>query len=141
MATAPHQRSGDVAVSEELVAPVGSDVELCYQTFGSPDDDPLLLVMGLGGPMNWWDTELCRRLAQAGFFVIRYDNRDTGRSTKVRARVRRTQLVRAFTTGRARAPYSLDDMAGDGLALLDHLGVEAAHVAGSRRRRGIRGSR
>ena len=106
MASAPHQRSGDVAVSEELVAPVGSDVELCYQTFGSPDDDPLLLVMGLGGPMNWWDTELCRRLAQAGFFVIRYDNRDTGRSSRMPTRVRRHQLVGAFAGAPTRAPYS-----------------------------------
>ena len=69
--------------SEELFAPVGRGVELCYQTFGDPDDDPLLLVMGLGGPMTWWDPELCRMLAGRGFYVIRYDNRDTGRSTKV----------------------------------------------------------
>ena len=48
-----------VAVSEELFAPVGRGIELCYQTFGDPDDDPLLLVMGLGGPMTWWDPELC----------------------------------------------------------------------------------
>ena len=109
-------------VSEELVAPVGSDVELCYQTFGSPDDDPLLLVMGLGGPMNWWDTELCRMLAQAGFFVIRYDNRDTGRSSRMPTRVRGTSwscLRRAPT----RVPYSISDLAGDAVALLDHLGL------------------
>ena len=58
-------------------------VELCYQTFGDPDDEPLLLVMGLGGPMTWWDPDLCRMLAERGFYVIRYDNRDTGRSTEV----------------------------------------------------------
>jgi pimeloyl-ACP methyl ester carboxylesterase len=120
----------DVPASAELFAPVSPGIELCYQTFGSPDDDPLLLVMGLGGPMTWWDTDLCERLARAGFFVIRYDNRDTGRSTKVRARVRRSQLLRAFATGRARAPYTLDDMARDGLGLLDHLGIGSAHVAG-----------
>ena len=77
-------------------------IELCYQTFGDPDDDPLLLVMGLGGPMTWWDTDLCERLARAGFFVIRYDNRDTGRSTRSAPGSRRAQLVRAFA-GRARA--------------------------------------
>lgn len=126
----PDQPLGEVRVSDELFAPVSPGIELCYQTFGSPDDDPLLLVMGLGGPMTWWDTDLCERLARAGFFVIRYDNRDTGRSTKVRARVGRAQLLRAFTTGRARTPYSLDDLAGDGLALLDHLGLAAAHVVG-----------
>ena len=76
-------------VSDELVAPVGNEVELCYQTFGDPADEPLLLVMGLGGPMTWWDTELCVMLADAGFYVVRYDNRDTGRSTRIRARVKR----------------------------------------------------
>ena len=76
----------EVTVSGELFAPGSAGVELCYQTFGSPDDDPLLLVMGLGGPMTWWDPELCRMLAERGFYVIRYDNRDTGRSTKVGGR-------------------------------------------------------
>ena len=130
MSSAPHQPSGDVAVSEELAAPVGSEVELCYQTLGSPDDDPLLLVMGLGGPMNWWDTGLCCRLAQAGFFVIRYDNRDTGRSSRMPTRVRRHQLLGAFAGAPTRAPYSISDMAGDAVALLDHLDVDAAHVVG-----------
>ena len=117
-------------VSDELFAPVGNEVELCYQTFGDPEDEPLLLVMGLGGPMTWWDTELCLMLADAGFYVVRYDNRDTGRSTRIRARVTRGQLVRAFGGGKARAPYSMSDLAGDAVALMDHLGLESAHVAG-----------
>jgi len=75
-----------VAVSEELFAPVAPGVELCYQTFGSPDGDPLVLVMGLGGPMNWWDPELCTMLAEAGFHVVRFDNRDTGRSSRLEGR-------------------------------------------------------
>ena len=119
-----------VTASEELFAPVSPSVEICYQTFGSPTSDPLLLVMGLGGPMIWWDDDFCSRLAQAGFHVIRYDNRDTGRSSRMSQRVTRAQLVKAFSTGRAKADYSLSDMAGDGLALLDHLGIEAAHVVG-----------
>ena len=131
MSSARSRPSAGIVVSDELVAPVGNDVELCYQTFGSPDDDPLLLVMGLGGPMNWWDTELCCRLAQAGFFVIRYDNRDTGRSSRIPARVRRNQLVRAFAGAPARAPYSISDLGGDAVALLDHLGLDAAHVVGA----------
>ncbi|MDN5896945.1 MAG: alpha/beta hydrolase, partial [Nocardioides sp.] len=57
-------------VSEELFAPVSAGVELCYQTFGDPSDEPLLLVMGLGGPMNWWDPGFCELLAEKGFFVI-----------------------------------------------------------------------
>jgi pimeloyl-ACP methyl ester carboxylesterase len=117
-------------VSDELLAPVGNEVELCYQTFGDPDGEPLLLVMGLGGPMTWWDTVLCRMLATEGFYVIRYDNRDTGRSTRVRARVKRGQLVRAFAGRRVRAPYTMADLAGDAVALLDHLGLASAHVVG-----------
>ena len=118
------------AVSEELFAPVGAEVELCYQTFGDPEGEPLVLVMGLGGPMTWWDTELCRMLAAEGFYVVRYDNRDTGRSTRIRARVTRGQLVRAFGGRKAKAPYTISDLAADAVALMDHLGVDAAHVAG-----------
>lgn len=119
-----------VARSEELFAPVSADVELCYQTFGSPDDDPLLLVMGLGGPMTWWDADLCEMLARAGFYVIRFDNRDAGRSSRGRGKVSRATLVRAFSGLPARAPYSLDDLATDAFGLLDHLGLASAHVAG-----------
>ncbi|HET9500372.1 MAG TPA: alpha/beta fold hydrolase [Marmoricola sp.] len=119
-----------VPESAELFAPVSADVELCYQTFGDPSGDPLLLVMGLGGPMNWWDAELCRMLAAAGFYVIRYDNRDTGRSSRARGRVTRGMLVRAFTTGRGPAPYGIGDLADDGFGLLDHLGIDRVHLAG-----------
>jgi pimeloyl-ACP methyl ester carboxylesterase len=117
-------------VSDELVAPVGTAVELCYQTFGDPDGQPLLLVMGLGGPMTWWDTELCQMLATEGFYVVRYDNRDTGRSTRIRQRVTRGQLVRAFGGRKVKSPYSMADLAGDAVALMDHLGLDSAHVAG-----------
>ncbi|WP_374456116.1 alpha/beta fold hydrolase [Nocardioides sp.] len=117
-------------MSDELLAPIGNEVELCYQTFGDPDGEPLLLVMGLGGPMTWWDPELCSMLAAEGFYVVRYDNRDTGRSTRIRERVTRGQLVRAFGGRRVRAPYSMSDLAADAVALLDHLGLESAHVAG-----------
>ncbi|MGZ4445659.1 MAG: alpha/beta fold hydrolase [Nocardioides sp.] len=124
------RESSDVPVSEELLAPLPSGIELCYQTFGDPADRPLLLVMGLGGPMTWWDPEMCRMLARRGFYVVRYDNRDTGRSTRVGTRVSRAALVRAFAGTRVRAPYSISDMAGDAFGLLDHLGLEAAHVVG-----------
>jgi pimeloyl-ACP methyl ester carboxylesterase len=120
----------EVTVSGELFAPVGKGIELCYQTFGDPDGEPLLLVMGLGGPMTWWDPELCTLLAARGFYVIRYDNRDTGRSSRVGARVGRTALVRAFAGGRSRPPYTLADLADDAFGLLDHLGLESAHVVG-----------
>src|SRR5918995_2932853 len=86
----------DIAVSGELFASGAPGVELCYQTFGDPDDEPLLLVMGLGGPMTWWDPELCRMLAERGFYVVRFDNRDVGRSARIAARVTRSMLVRAY---------------------------------------------
>ncbi|MBV9831765.1 MAG: alpha/beta fold hydrolase, partial [Marmoricola sp.] len=117
-------------VSAELFAPVSPGLELCYQTFGEPDGEPLLLVMGLVGPMTWWDPELCTMLAEAGFFVVRYDNRDTGRSTRVEGRVTRSALVRAFLGQGGRPPYTLDDMAADAFGLMDHLGWESAHAVG-----------
>jgi pimeloyl-ACP methyl ester carboxylesterase len=119
-----------VPVSKELFAPVAPDVELCYQTFGSSEGEPLLLVMGLGGPMNWWDSELCTMLAEAGFHVVRFDNRDTGRSSRLPGRVNRTQLVRSFLGRSGRPPYTLDDMADDAFGLMDHLGWDSAHVVG-----------
>jgi len=101
-------------------------VEICYETTGDPADRPLLLIMGLGAPMTWWDDEFCELLAGRGFFVIRFDNRDCGRSSKMSGRV---NFARCYL-GLDRAPYSLVDMAGDAAGLLDHLGVEAAHVYG-----------
>src|SRR3954454_16255199 len=93
----------DVAISEEQIAPLPDGLEICYQTFGDPTARPLLLVMGLGGPMTWWPVDLCRRLAGEGFYVIRYDNRDTGRSTRLRQdRVSKGDLVRAFLGRRVR---------------------------------------
>lgn len=120
----------EVVVSEELFAPVGRGIELCYQTFGDPDGDPLVLVMGLGGPMTWWDPELCAGLARAGFYVVRFDNRDAGRSTVLETRVSRASLVRAFAGRRVRPPYGLADLSDDVFGLLDHLGLDGAHVVG-----------
>ncbi|MEQ6902499.1 alpha/beta hydrolase [Nocardioides sp. YIM 152588] len=117
--------------SAELIAPLSHGVDLCYQTFGDPGDEPLLLIMGLGGPMTWWDVDLCHRLVERGFYVIRYDNRDTGRSTRLEAGVGPQHVARAFLTGRtAAAPYSMADLAADAAGLLDHLGIPAAHLAG-----------
>jgi pimeloyl-ACP methyl ester carboxylesterase len=130
-----HAPDETISVSEELFAPVESGVELCYQTYGDPDDpalEPLLLVMGLGGPMTWWDERLCLLLAERGFFVIRYDNRDTGRSSRLTGRVTRTALVRAFAgrPSRQGTAYRMSDLAEDARGLLDHLGLDSAHVVG-----------
>jgi pimeloyl-ACP methyl ester carboxylesterase len=122
---------GSVPVSEERFAALASGVEICHQTIGDPGARPLLLVMGLAGPMTWWPLELCRRLAEHGFYVIRYDNRDSGRSTRLdEHRVTQRDLVRAFFRQRVRVPYSLDTLTEDGLGVLDALGIRAAHVAG-----------
>jgi pimeloyl-ACP methyl ester carboxylesterase len=119
------------STSPEQMAALGDGVEICYQTFGDPADEAVLLVMGLGGPMTWWSPEFCGLLADAGFFVIRFDNRDIGRSSRIKkARVTRTRLMQAFFGRGPRPPYTLDDMAGDGFGLLDHLGIHAAHVVG-----------
>jgi pimeloyl-ACP methyl ester carboxylesterase len=116
--------------TQEEYAELPSGVTLCYQTFGPRDGDPLLLVMGLGGPMTWWDEDLCRLLVDAGFFVVRFDNRDVGRSTRLDGRSSVPLLARAFLGLRVRAPYTLDDMAEDAFGLLDHLDLDAAHVWG-----------
>ena len=117
--------------SPERVATVRPGIELCHQTFGDPSARPLLLVMGLGGPMTWWPLGMCAQLVEAGFFVVRFDNRDSGRSTTLDDQpVTQRDLVRAFLRRRVTVPYSLRDMADDAAALLDHLGIPAAHVAG-----------
>ncbi len=126
----PGPTETEVVVSGELFAPVSAGVELCYQTYGDPDSEPLLLVMGLGGPMTWWNSDLCTLLARQGFYVIRYDNRDTGRSSRGTARVSRRMIVEAGLGRKVKAPYSLDDLATDGFGLLDHLGIASAHVTG-----------
>lgn len=119
-----------VSRSEELFAPVRPDLELCYQTYGSPEDPTILLIMGLGGHLTWWPDELCRMLAIEGYHVVRYDNRDVGRSSRVRERVGKTTVVQAFLGRPVRTPYSMSDLATDAALLLDHLGIEQAHVAG-----------
>jgi pimeloyl-ACP methyl ester carboxylesterase len=129
-ATRPESTDTAVAPSPERFVAVSDDLDICYQTFGDPSDEAMLLVMGLGGPMTWWDPEFCQRLADRGFHVIRYDNRDTGRSSRVSGRVGHSHIVRAFLGRKVRAPYTLLDMADDGIALLDHLGHASAHVVG-----------
>jgi pimeloyl-ACP methyl ester carboxylesterase len=112
----------------EQRAQVG-ELELVYETIGDRGGRPLLLVMGLGMQLIHWDREFCELLAERGFHVIRFDNRDAGLSTKIDAGV---PNVMALMAGMRRpVPYRLDDMAADALGLLDHLGIERAHVAGT----------
>jgi pimeloyl-ACP methyl ester carboxylesterase len=89
----------------------------------------LLLVMGLGSQMLLWDEEFCQQLAANDFFVIRFDNRDIGRSTILRDRPAPKQW-QLLTRDSRSAAYSLDEMAADAVGLLDHLNIAAAHIVG-----------
>jgi pimeloyl-ACP methyl ester carboxylesterase len=116
-------------LSEERLAPCNG-IEIAYQEVGDPDGDPLLLVMGLGTQMLAWDEEFCGLLAERGFRVARFDNRDIGHSTMVEAAgvPKRADL---FLGRRSTAPYLLSDMAADTIGLMDQLGIESAHVVGA----------
>ena len=105
-------------------------IELCYQEMGDPDGEPLLLVMGLATQMIAWDETFCGMLADRGFRVIRFDNRDIGRSTKLREAgvPRRADMLLGL---RGSAAYLLRDMAADTVGLMDHLEIDAAHVVGA----------
>jgi pimeloyl-ACP methyl ester carboxylesterase len=126
----PRDEPAPVASSPELFAPVSTGVELCYRTYGDPSGEPMLLLMGLASPLTWWDPAFCSMLARHGYFVVTPDNRDVGRSTKMPDRVTRGTLIRAFSGTRVRVPYSLADMSRDAFGLLDHLGIDRAHVVG-----------
>jgi len=108
-------------------------IELCYETFGDPDGEPLLLVMGLGAQLIVWPVELCEGLADRGFFVIRYDNRDVGRSTKLEDGPGDflSSFVAATQGEPVEVPYRLTDLAADGAALLEVLGIDSAHIVGA----------
>ena len=103
-------------------------LELEYDSFGDPASSPLLLVMGLSYQMIEWDDAVCQMLADRGFWVTRFDNRDVGLSSKL-DQLGVPDLLGAMT-GTAPPPYTLDEMARDAVGLLDVLGVSAAHIVG-----------
>jgi pimeloyl-ACP methyl ester carboxylesterase len=115
-------------MSEEI-AKVG-EIDICFETYGSRHDPAMLLVMGLGTQMIAWPEDMCRRLAELGFYVIRYDNRDVGRSTHMRG-YRPPTIRQLLLRDKRAARYTLADMAADGIGLLDQLGIERAHVVGA----------
>jgi pimeloyl-ACP methyl ester carboxylesterase len=108
-------------------------LELCYDTFGDRHAPPLLLIMGLGAQMILWDDGFCEQLAERGFFVIRFDNRDIGKSTKINgAAPALPKLLENALTGKPiEAPYTLHDMAADAIGLLDAIGIKRAHMVGA----------
>ena len=105
----------------------GLDIE--YEEFGDPQAAPLLLVTGLGAQMISWDDAFCEQLAARGFHVIRFDNRDSGLSTRLEA-AGPPDMASALS-GDLHPAYMLDDMAADAVGLLDALGIEAAHIVGA----------
>jgi pimeloyl-ACP methyl ester carboxylesterase len=113
----------------EQLCTVDGDVELCFETFGDPEAPAVLLTMGLATQMLGWHEDFCAELADRGFHVIRFDNRDCGRSKRMNGAV--PSILQLLRRDKRAASYTLEDMAGDGVALLDHLGIEAAHVVGA----------
>jgi pimeloyl-ACP methyl ester carboxylesterase len=111
------------------------DLDIFYEDMGNPDDPAVLLVMGLGAQLLLWRTGFCEKLVAQGLRVIRYDNRDVGLSTKLGRKHARGALVprmARFWLGKpSSAVYTLEDMADDAAALLDHLGIDKAHVVGA----------
>jgi pimeloyl-ACP methyl ester carboxylesterase len=106
-------------------------IQIAYETFGERGGRPLIMVMGLGASMLMWHPDLCAMLAGRGFLVIRFDNRDIGRSSHLRD-ARPPDVMAAMTRGdTSSASYSLDDMAEDAFGLLDALDLPAAHVLGA----------
>jgi len=111
----------------EQFVDVGRGVRLCYQIFGDPADPTVLLVMGLGLSMLYWRDEFCHKLVEYGFCVVRFDNRDTGRSTILTGPgVSTWQLL----TRRPRPVYTIEDMADDAAALITAVDPRGAHVVG-----------
>jgi len=116
----------------ESTMSVSDHIEICYETFGDEADPAILMIMGLSAPMGWWSTELCESIAARGYRVIRFDNRDTGGSTKLHDRhVGRSDIVRTFLGERRPAPYTISELAGDAFGLLDGLGIERTHLVGA----------
>jgi pimeloyl-ACP methyl ester carboxylesterase len=113
----------------EQFCDIGGAITLCYETFGAEDAPPMLLIMGLGTQMIGWPDEFCVQLADRGFYVVRFDNRDIGRSSRIFGRPPTSgQLLRRRIDP---VLYTLSDMAGDAARLMEKLGIAPAHVVGA----------
>ncbi len=109
-------------------------IDICYEIFGEPTAEPMLLIMGLGAQMVLWDDAFCEQLAARGFRVIRFDNRDIGQSGKLTGGKRLTALELLklrFLKIPVDAPYKIIDMARDTTSLMDVLGIKSAHLVGA----------
>jgi pimeloyl-ACP methyl ester carboxylesterase len=109
-------------------------LDLYYEDMGDAGDPAVLLIMGLGAQLLLWRTAFCEKLVAEGFRVIRYDNRDVGLSSKTErhsAGPMIPRMIRFWLGLPTRSPYSLEDMADDAAAVLDHLGIDRAHIVGA----------
>lgn len=113
---------------------VANKLRLCYDEFGDKTAPPILLIMGLGTQMIAWSEEFCQGLADSGFRVIRFDNRDIGLSEKIRVK-KSVSVMNVFLRSKIGlafdVPYTLNDMARDTIGVLDALDIEAAHIVGA----------
>ena len=115
-----------------------SNIELCVETGGNPENPAILLVMGLGVQLTYWPDTLVKKLIDAGFYVVRFDNRDIGYSTKIRkkgaSRINRLKLIARAAIGLRtedpRLPYHLEDMAQDVAELIEALDLKSVHLIG-----------
>ena len=110
-----------------------NNISIEYETFGNPSSPPILLVIGLGAQLIYWDEVFCRRLSDAGLYVIRFDNRDSGLSTKIdEAGIPDMMDVigKLMAGQKITPPYTIEDMAADAVGLLDALKIERAHICG-----------
>ncbi|MFX1388425.1 MAG: alpha/beta fold hydrolase [Promethearchaeota archaeon] len=111
-----------------------NNITIEYETIGDPTSKPLLLIAGLGGQLIAWSSEICKNFAENGFFVIRFDNRDVGLSTKFDddGIPDMMEISAAYTRGEIpKSPYTLEDMADDAIGVLDALNIDKAHICGA----------
>jgi pimeloyl-ACP methyl ester carboxylesterase len=116
-----------------MASVIANGIRIEYETSGDPSLPPLLLIIGLGGQLIHWDEEFCGKLVERGHYVIRFDNRDAGLSSKLEEMGVPDILEAMGAIGRSekiKAPYSINDMADDAVGLLDALGVDRAHICG-----------
>jgi pimeloyl-ACP methyl ester carboxylesterase len=110
-----------------------NQISIEYETFGNPSSPPILLIIGLGAQLIYWDEVFCRQLAEAGLYVIRFDNRDSGLSTKFdEAGVPDVSdtISKLMNRQKVTPPYTIEDMAADAVGLLDALKIKKAHICG-----------
>ncbi len=120
-------RSRCPRTGEQIVKANG--VDIAHEAFGTESDEPVVLITGLGMQMLWWPDDFCEGLAARGYYVIRFDNRDTGRSSKIEGGPK-PNLLAAFAGVTDTASYTLTDMAADTAGLIEALGFRDAHVIG-----------